>query len=498
MKGLGMMFLQSLIREKTFHSKEFDQKSYFCVAFGLSGSTIWILNCCYYSFKSLVLDYHSGLSNNFLLLAINTQATTVLFVLLLCLLIFSFIVSGSEVAFFSLTYKDINLLKTKQHGSYKRIVNLIEDPKTLLASLLIANSFLNISIIIISNILIDDLIVFNTSYQWFEFVMKVVTVTFILILFGEVMPKVMATQNNIRFAKEMGPFVELVHYIFKSMSQWMVKYSDFIEKKLSNKSSDTNINEELYHAIDITDTGTSENEKNILKGILKFGNITVKQIMRARLEVHGIDHETTYEELVKIVGELHYSRLPVYKDDLDEVLGMIHTKDLIPHLNELPGYNWHSLLRQPYFVHEQKLIEDLLREFQSKHIHFAVVVDEFGGTSGIVTLEDILEEIIGDIKDEFDEEDSSYKKLDEFNYIFEGRTMINDVCKIMELPVDTFDSLKGESDSLAGLALEIAGEIPLVNSTISTDSFQFTILEVVKNRINKLKVTILKPQTSEE
>jgi gliding motility-associated protein GldE len=443
------------------------------------------------------LDYHSGFLNHVLLLTINTQATTVLIVLLLCLLIFSFIVSGSEVAFFSLTYKDINLLKTKQNLSYKRIVDLLEDPKTLLASLLIANSFINIAIIIISNILMDDLFVFNSTFEWLEFAIKVVTVTFVLILFGEVMPKVMATQNNVRFAKEMGPVVELIHYLFKSVSKWMVKYSDIIEKKLSNKTSGTITNEELYHAIDITETGTNENERNILKGILKFGNITVKQIMRARLEVYGIDHENNFDELMKHVKDLHYSRIPVYKDDLDEVIGMIHTKDLIPHLNDNADFNWHKLMRPPYFVHEQKLIEDLLREFQSKHIHFAVVVDEFGGTSGIVTLEDIMEEIIGDIKDEFDEEDAPYKKIDDFNYVFEGRTMINDVCKVMELPVDTFDTVKGESDSLAGLVLELAGEIPPVNRIIPSGEFEFTVLEVIKNRINKIKITI-KPQPSEE
>ena len=396
-----------------------------------------------------------------------------------------------------MTYKDINLLKTKQNLSYKRIVDLLEDPKTLLASLLIANSFINIAIIIVSNILMDDLFVFSSNFEWLEFVIKVISVTFMLILFAEVMPKVMATQNNVRFAKEMGPIVELIHYIFKSVSKWMVKYSDIIEKRLSNKASGTITNEELYHAIDITDTGTNENERNILKGILKFGNITVKQIMRARLEVHGIDHEINFDQVMKHVGDLHYSRIPIYKDDLDEVIGMIHTKDLIPHLSEKADFNWHKLMRPPYFVHEQKLIEDLLREFQSKRIHFAVVVDEFGGTSGIVTLEDIMEEIIGDINDEFDEEDAPYKKLDDYNYVFEGRTMINDICKVMELPVDTFDGVKGESDSLAGLVLELAGEIPPVNRTVPCGEFEFTVLEVIKNRINKIKITI-KPQLSEE
>lgn len=442
------------------------------------------------------MDYHSVLLKPVLLSAMNTQGITVLIVLLLFLLFISFIVSGAEIAFFSLTYKDINLLKTKPQLPYKRIVDLLDDPKLLLASLLTANCFINISIIIISNILIDDLLTFTRSFEWVEFLIKVVLVTFVLILFAEVIPKIMASQHNLRFAKEVGPVIELINYMFSQTSSWLVKYSDVIEKSLAHKTSGAITNEELYHAIDITDTGTNENEKNILKGILKFGNITVKQIMRTRMEVHGIDQDATFGQLMKYVVDLHYSRVPVYKDDLDEVVGMIHTKDLMPYLDQPDDFDWHKLMRPPYFVHEQKMIEDLLREFQSKRIHFAVVVDEFGGTSGIVTLEDILEEIIGDINDEFDEEDTAFKKLDDYNYIFEGRTMINDVCKTMELPVDTFDAVKGESDSLAGLVLELAGEIPHVNQTIPCGDFEFNILEVERTRINKIKITI-KPQISE-
>lgn len=442
------------------------------------------------------MDYHPGLFMPFLLTAMNTQGTTVLIVLLLCLLFISFIVSGAEIAFFSLTYRDINLLKTKPQISYKRIVDLLEDPKILLASLITASCFLNISIIIISNILIDDIFTFTQSFEWIEFLIKVVLVTFVLLLFAKVMPQMMATQHNLRFAKEVGPMIELINYMFSTTSSWLVKYSDFIEKKLAHKTSGTISNEELYHAIDITDTGTNENEKNILKGILKFGNITVKQVMRTRMEVYGINQDSTYGKLMKKVADLHYSRVPVYKDDLDEVIGMIHTKDLMPYLSQTDDFDWHKLMRPPYFVHEQKMIEDLLREFQGKRIHFAVVVDEFGGTSGIVTMEDILEEIIGDINDEFDDEDAGFKKLDDYNYTFEGRTMINDICKKMELPVDTFDAVRGESDSLAGLVLELAGEIPHVGQVIPCGDFEFNIMEVEKTRINKIKITI-KPQFNE-
>jgi gliding motility-associated protein GldE len=417
---------------------------------------------------------------------------------LLVLLFLSFVLAGAEVAFFSLTYKDINLLKSKQQPPYKRVVDLLEEPKTLLASLLIANSFINIAIIIISNLLIDGMFNFEKfDAVWVEFVIKVISVSFILVLFGEVMPKVLATQNNIRFAKDFGGIIQAVSYATAGLSKRLVNFSDVIEKKLARKNLGSYSLEELDHAIDLTtDSTASENEKNILKGIVKFGNITVKQIMKTRMDVHGLDQEISFGELIASVKDLHYSRLPVYKEDLDNVVGMIHTKDLIPFINEADDYAWHAHMRQPYFVHEQKLIEDLLQDFQLKRIHFAVVVDEFGGTSGIVTLEDILEEVIGDIKDEFDEEESGHKKIDEFNYIFEGRTMLNDVCKVMELQADIFDQVKGESDSLAGLVLELAGEIPQPAQVLRSGDFEFTVLEVAKNRIDKIKVTI-KQQESE-
>lgn len=447
------------------------------------------------------MDHHPVLQLFFhptLLSALEAQGTTVLVMVLFFFLFLSFVLSGAEVAFFSLTYKDINNLKAKQQPPYKRIVDLLEEPKTLLASLLIANSFINISIIIISNLLIDDMFNFEKfDAVWIEFLIKVVAVSFLLVLFGEVMPKVLATQNNIRFAKDFGGIVQMVSYACAGLSKRLVKYSDIIEKKLANRPNGAYSLEELDHAIDLTTQNTaSENEKNILKGIVKFGNITVKQIMKTRVDVHGVDHTIAFGDLISTVRDLHYSRLPVYKEDLDNVLGMIHTKDLIPFLHEPDDFDWHGLMRPPYFVHEQKFIEDLLKEFQAKRIHFSVVVDEFGGTSGIVTLEDILEEVIGEIKDEFDEEESGYKKIDENNYIFEGRTMINDVCKIMELQTDTFDVVKGESDSLAGLVLELAGEIPIPAKVVSTGDFEFTVLEVEKNRIQKVKVSI-KPQLPE-
>ncbi len=424
-----------------------------------------------------------------LLLAGNSQGITVLVVLLVFLLVISFFVSGAEVAFFSLSYKDVNMLKTKQDAGWKRIVGLLEDPKLLLASLLIASTLVNIAIIILSNFLITEMLDLKFSI-WVAAGIKIIIITFFLVLFGKVLPKVWATQNNLRFAYNASFIVEIIHYLFKRVSLWMVKMSDGIEHFLGKKAASYSL-EELDSAIDITaSTDATEKEKSILKGIVKFGNITVKQVMTTRLDVCGINQNLSFHALIRKVAELHYSRLPVYKENLDEVTGIIHTKDVLPHLNENDDFNWHQLLRQPLFVHEQKMIEDLLKEFQTKHIHFAVVVDEFGGTSGIVSMEDVLEEITGDIKDEFDDEESSDSKIDDFNYVFEGRTMINDVCKRMDLPIDTFERVRGDSDSLAGLILEIAGYFPSVNDTVSSGDFEFTILELDRNRIKKVKIAV--------
>ena len=258
----------------------------------------------------------------------------------------------------------------------------------------------------------------------------------------------------------------------------------------ANRSEALSIRE-LDEAIDIkTDEEASPAEKSIMKGIVKFGNISVKQIMRSRLDVSGIEYDTSFGDLNRKIEELHYSRLPVYKGSLDEITGIINTKDLIAFLNEEESFDWHPLMRQPYFVPESKLIEDLLKEFQSRHIHFAIVVDEFGGTSGIVTMEDILEEVIGEIRDEFDEEESGNRKVDDTTYIFEGKTMIHDICKMMQLPMDTFDKVKGESESIGGLVLEVAGEFPKVSAEVSAGDFVFTVMEVENNRVKLVKVTM--------
>ena len=438
------------------------------------------------------MDYHSVIDFfSFSLLVITPAASGAMIFLVVVLFTLSFLMAGAEVAFFSLNYKDINILRTKKQPAYRRIVNLLDQPKTLLASMLITNSFVNIGIILISNFLIDDWIRHLVMGFWAVFLIKVVAVTFLLLLFGEMLPKVWATHHKIWFAATASLIVEIFNTLFYRFSKRMVRFSDRVEKKFSPEKTAGMDNSHLDYAIDLLpDHEATSEEKQILKGIRKFGDTTVKQIMRTRLDVCGIDFSSNFAETTRKVEELHYSRLPVYRKNLDEVVGMLHTKDMLPHLDEPVDYDWHVLIRQPYFVHEQKLIEDLLQEFRNRRIHFAVVVDEFGGTSGIVTLEDVMEEIIGDIKDEFDDEESINRKIDEFNYIFEGKTMINDVCKAMHLVADTFDGVRGDSDSLAGLVLEIAGEFPQVNEEVANGDFIFIPLEINKNRIDKVKVII--------
>ena len=440
------------------------------------------------------MDHHSVtaiLLLPFHLLAIVPAVTGVLIFTVILLFLISFLVSGGEVAFFSLTQKDINVLKTREHPSFRRIVSLLEQPKILLASMLIANSLVNIGIILISNILIDGWLATYTLSFWPLFGIKVLAVTFLLLLFAEVLPKVWATHNKIWFASISSLIIEIFSSIFFRFSKRLVRFSDGLEKKLSPDKNSAPDAGDLDHAIDLLpDNEATIEEKQILKGIRKFGDTPVKQIMRTRLDVSGVEYNISFRDLIHTVEELHYSRLPVYKNNLDEIAGMLHTKDLLPHLDEAPDYDWHQLIRTPFFIHEKKLIEDLLQEFRGKRIHFAVVVDEFRGTSGIVTLEDIMEEITGEIKDEFDDEESINKKIDDHTYIFEGKLMINDACKAMGLPADVFDSVRGESDSMAGLMLEIAGEFPQVNEVLQSGDFSFMALEITKNRIDRVKVMI--------
>lgn len=414
-------------------------------------------------------------------------------VLLLVLLLLSFITSGAEVALFSLQSKDVNMLKTKQHAAARRITTLLDERKAVYTSLLIAGTFFNISIIILANFLLTPLLTIGTIELFFtidlDLLVKIILIAFVIVLFAKILPKVWATQNNLRFAYSTSAVIEGIHLLLRRISLRMVAIADNISEHSGVNEMQTKSMRELDEAIEINNDETSDEEKNILKGIVKFGNISVKQIMRFRLDVNGIEFTTSFPDLIKKVEELHYSRLPVYKSSLDDIAGILNTKDLLPYLHET-DFDWHSLIRPTLFVPESKLIKDLLKEFQTKRVHFAVVVDEFGGTNGIVTMEDILEEIIGDIRDEFDEDETAVRKIDEDSYVVDAKIMLHDMCRAMNIGVDTFDEIRGESDSLGGLVLEIAGEFPQVNSVVTAGDFDFTVLDVHKNRINTVKVTI--------
>lgn len=447
--------------------------------------------------KTFALDYHSvkELTYNLLhtLINVNPQSTVFLVVLLAILLLLSFVSAGAEVALFTLQGRDLNMLKTKQHPAARRITSLLEERKAVYTSLLMAGTFFNISIIILMNYLLNQVLTFGTINLFvpvnIDLLIKIVIIAFILVLVGKVLPKLWATQNNLRFAYSTSAVVEGLHLLLRRLSMYMVSIADNISEKSGVHEMQSATMRELDEAIDVNTVETSIEEKNILKGIIKFGNISVRQIMKFRLDVNGIDFSTNFHDLIKKVEELHYSRLPVYQNNLDNIVGILNTKDILPYLNE-KDFNWHSLIRTPFFVPEAKLIKDLLKEFQSKRIHFAIVVDEFGGTSGIVTMEDILEEIIGDIKDEFDEEENVVRPVDNNTYIVDAKIMLHDMCRAMKLSVDTFDEVRGESDSLAGLVLEIAGKFPAINDTITAGDFKFTVLEIDKNRISTVKVAI--------
>lgn len=413
----------------------------------------------------------------------------VMTILLSASLLMLFMNSGAEIAFFSLTYRDVKNLRTRQYPAAQRILSLVQEPRLLMSSLLMGNLVLRILVILIFNYLLTQ-----ESFPMFSgfvlFVIRLFVAIIVLILFGELLPKVWASNNYIRFAYYSSNFVWLNFILFKRPGKWMAGLTQQIEKALGKDDIHARL-DQIDQAISMdTDDVTSEEEKNMLKGIAQFGNITVRKAMRSRLDVQGIDESASFVELKKKVEEQQYSRFPVFKDSLDSITGMIHAKDLIPHLEEQDDFNWRSLVRPAFFIHEQMLVEDLLKEFQSKQIHFAIVVDEFGGTDGIITMEDILEEIVGEIRDEYDDDDLINIRIDDFNFIFEGKMMINQALKIMRLPAKEFDQIRGDSETVAGLVLEIAGEIPKQNQVFKVNGFTFTVLEVSMNRIHKIKITI--------
>jgi gliding motility-associated protein GldE len=422
---------------------------------------------------------------------ITTQeqsAIVVYLVIIFFLLLCSAMLAGSEVAFFSLTTKELTLLRKKYKNSAQQIIIILEQPRKLLATILVGNSFVNIGIAILTYAIIEP---FHFK-EWQVFLIEIVAVTFVLVLFGEVLPKVYASQNNIRVSLLMYVPLRLLSRIVSPLSFLLISFTNIIEQKLlSKKQSEVNT-DEINHAIDLAlQDKTTKQEMNILKGIAKFGTISVKQIMKARPDIVAGDYTINFKELMHFVNEVGYSRIPIYQEDIDSVKGILFTKDLLKHINEPDNFNWHELIRPPFFVPEHKKIDDLLKEFKALRIHLAIVVDEYGGTVGLVTLEDIMEEIIGDIKDEFDEgEEFNYQKLNETTYVFEGKIMLNDFCRIMNLNADYFDEVKGESDTVAGLMLELFGKIPRVNEAISFKKYKFTIQNLERMRISKVLIQI--------
>jgi gliding motility-associated protein GldE len=441
---------------------------------------------------------YTTLLSTLLSTTLSTNTDIVLAVLIVVLLIFTALIAGSEVAFFSLSTKDINYLKQKEEDTHQNVLRLLENPKRLLATLLIGNNFLSIGVIISTNMLISDLFDIHSIAPALpeafatlvNVLVQIVFVTFFLVLFGEVLPKVYATQNNLKLSLFTAPFIIFLDHVFSPLSNFLVNSTSFIEGRISSKSKKDISNEDVENAIELTvGHSASKQEVNIFKGILKFGEITVKQIMRTRMDVFGLEYNWSYDQMKNQVMETGFSRFPVYEESLDQIKGILYSKDLLSYL-DTPNFNWHDLVRPTYFVHESKLIEDLLKEFQHKRIHMAIVVDEFGGTSGVVTLEDIMEEIIGEIKDEFDDDELLLKKIDDNNYIIEGKTLINDVCRVLSIPVERFEEVRGESDSLAGMVLEIAGKFPVQNEVFSFENFDFTVLQLDQRRILKIKLTM--------
>lgn len=413
-------------------------------------------------------------------------------------IIFSALFSASENAFFSLSQQVIDEMREDKDRASETIIYFTEHHKKLLATILIANNFVNVAIVLVSSLTFDLVFQF-TEFPILGFVVQVVIVTFLLLVFGEIMPKVYAITNNLKIARLMAlPLYFLSHsFPLKYLVRWLEHSTTIIDKRITKKGHQLSI-EELNHAIDIT-TGekSSEEEKEILRGIVNFGNISVKQIMKPRLDVVAFDNTLGFIELMKKVNEFGYSRIPVYEDSFDKVVGILGIKDLLPHLDKPDNFEWQQLLRSPFFVPETKKIDDLLKDFKEKRMHMAVVVDEYGGTSGIATMEDVMEEIFGEINDEFDVDETNYSKLDENTYVFEGKILINDMCRLMDLDTEMFDEIRGEADSLSGLLLEIAGKIPNIGAKLSFQNFHFLIESADKRRIKRVKVTIAEEGTDD-
>lgn len=433
------------------------------------------------------------------------------FIVILLFLVLSALFSSSENAFFSLSPTHLLELNEENSPSSKVVLDLINEPdrktgtRRLLATILLMNNLVNVFIVIFSSWLFSRFFSFEAldlgplflSSNAVKFLIQVVLITFLLVLLGEIIPKIYATQNNLKIVKLMAKPLKWCGTIFKPVVWLLAGSSSIFDKYLKNRMHNISM-EEISQAIDLADGNKEIEEKHILKGLINFGNTNVKQIMKPRTDVNCIDITTDAQELLKTIIGWNFSRIPIYEETFDQVKGILYIKDLLPHIHKKTNFNWQNLIKPAIYVPEHKKIDDLLQMFQDKRVHMAIVVDEYGGTSGIVTMEDILEEVFGEIKDEFDEEDLSYSKLDDLTFIFEGRTALHDICKILELPQDHFDKVKGDADTLGGLLMEIAEEIPAKGEEINLDDLSFVIESADNRRVKRVKLMLTHKGVDEE
>ena len=410
-------------------------------------------------------------------------------VIVLLLLLSSALISGSEVAYFSLTAADKQKLKQKGKAN-ERVLKNLENPERLLATILVANNFVNVGIVILTAYITSNTISFVNS-QLLEFIFQVVLITFFLLLFGEIIPKVYATHFALRFARFMAFPLLTLERLFRPLNALLIYSTGFVNRRLQKHKKNISM-DEISQALELTSDKELSEEKDILEGIVKFGNKSVDEIMKPRVDVISIDIKTGFKEVLEVINESGYSRIPVYIDSFDKINGILYIKDILPHSHKANSFKWQTLIRPPFYVPDTKKISSLLEEFQKRKIHLAIVVDEYGGTSGIVTLEDILEEIVGEISDEFDAEESFFTKEDENTYIFDAKILLGDFYKVVNCDDTIFDEIKGDADTLAGLILEIKGEIPIQHEKISCKPFTFTIKEVDNRRIKQIKVKLNK------
>jgi len=419
-----------------------------------------------------------------------TLKIVILFILLVC----SALISGAEVAFFGLSQTEVNEIEEKKSAKGNIIVQLLDRPKKLLATILIANNSINIGIVLLFNA-IGDTLFQGLSYTILgivsvRFLLEVVVVTFLILMFGEILPKVYANRNRHTFSFFMAFPLKVLDFIFSPLSLPMRSATIYLYNKLGKQKSNISV-DHLSQALELTSEGdTTKEEQKILEGIVNFGNTDTKQVMRPRLDIFALSSDLKFTDVLHEIKKHGYSRIPVYSENMDNVLGVLYVKDLLPYIDR-KTFNWMSLIREPYFVPENKKLDDLLLEFQTKKNHLAIVVDEYGGTSGIVTLEDIIEEIVGDISDEFDDEDLNFSKLDEFNFVFDGKTALRDFYKVANIEDENeFEDKKGESETIAGFVLEIAGGFPKMGEQVAFNNYLFTVESLDKKRLKLIKITL--------